>query len=179
MQSFALIVKEKRRQITFKTTFMKAVVSFVFVVVIGVAFDIATKWMVFSKINEIDNIPLIPGLINILQSKNTGVVFGMFPDKNNVFIIFSIIAIVLIIGIYVKSDKSPFVSNLALSLVLAGAIGNLWDRIWYGYVRDFIDFHVGSKYHWPTFNVADSLICIGIFFMVFSTFSASKTRAAN
>ena len=102
----------------------------------------------------------------------------MFPDKNNVFIIFSIIAIVLIIGIYVKSDKSPFVSNLALSLVLAGAIGNLWDRIWYGYVRDFIDFHIGSKYHWPTFNVADSLICIGIFFMVFSTFSASKLKSS-
>lgn len=158
---------------------MKAIATFVLAVAGGVLSDIVSKWIVFSQINEFESITLIPGLINILQSKNEGVVFGMFPGKNHLFIVFSILAIAAILFVYSKSDKTPFVSNLALGLVLAGALGNLWDRIWYGYVRDFIDFHIGNKYHWPTFNIADSLICIGIAFMVFFSFSASKTRTVH
>jgi len=158
---------------------MKAIATFVITAAGGVILDIVSKWLVFTKLKESDKIPLIPGLIDIVQSKNEGVVFGMFPGKTNAFIVFSIIAIAIIIYLYIKSDKTPFTSNLALGLVLAGAMGNLWDRIWYAYVRDFIDFHIGNKYHWPTFNIADSLICIGISFMVFCSFPASKTRPAN
>jgi len=155
---------------------MKNTATFVIAAVGGVIFDIVSKWVVFSKLDEFGKVSLIPGLIDILRSKNEGVVFGLFPGKTNAFIIFSIIAIAIIIYIYIKSDKSLFVSNLALGLVLAGAVGNLWDRIRYGYVRDFIDLHIGNRYHWPTFNIADSLICIGISFMVFTSFSASKPK---
>lgn len=158
---------------------MKNTATFVIAALGGVIFDIVSKWVVFSKLDEFGKVSLIPGLINILRSKNEGVVFGLFPGKTNAFIVFSIIAIAIIIYIYIKSDKSLFASNFALGLVLAGAIGNLWDRIWYGYVRDFIDLHIGNQYHWPTFNIADSLICIGISFMVFSSFSASKPRGPS
>ncbi|KKO19529.1 MAG: signal peptidase II [Candidatus Brocadia sp.] len=158
---------------------MKAITTFVVAAIGGAILDIVSKWIVFSQIDEFDKITLIPGLINLLHSKNEGVVFGMFPGKTNFFIIFSIIAIAVIIYIYLKSDKTPFASNLALGLVLAGAMGNLWDRIRYGYVRDFIDLHLGSKYHWPTFNIADSLICIGIACMVFTSISVSKTRTVH
>lgn len=158
---------------------MKNTATFVIAAMGGVILDILSKWIVFSKIGEFGKIILIPGLINILRSRNEGVVFGLFPGKTNMFIIFSIIAIAIIIYIYITSDKVLFVSNLALGLILAGAIGNLWDRIWYGHVRDFIDLHIGNKYHWPTFNIADSLICIGISFMVFASFSASKPRPSN
>ncbi|MCF6154125.1 MAG: signal peptidase II [Candidatus Brocadia sp.] len=155
---------------------MKNPATFVIPAVFGVIVDIVSKWVVFSKLDEFEKVNLIPGLINILQSKNEGVVFGLFPGKNNAFVIFSIIAIAAIIYIYMKSDKSLFASNFALGLILAGAAGNLWDRIWYGYVRDFIDLHIGDKYHWPTFNVADSLICVGISLMVFASFSAPKLK---
>lgn len=158
---------------------MKALATFVIAALGGVILDIVSKWIVFSKLKEFDKISLIPGLIDIVQSKNEGVVFGMFPGKTNAFIVISIIAIAIITYLYVKSDKTLFTSNLALGLVLAGAMGNLWDRIWYAHVRDFIDLHIGNKYHWPTFNIADSLICIGIFFMVICSFPASKTQAAN
>ncbi|MFN3531918.1 MAG: signal peptidase II [Candidatus Brocadia sp.] len=157
---------------------MKNTATFVIAAMGGVIADIVTKWVVFSKLNEFEKINVIPGLINILQSRNEGVVFGLFPGKTNAFIIFSTIAIAIIIYIYIKSDKSLFVSNVALGLILAGAAGNLWDRIWYGYVRDFIDLHIGNKYHWPTFNIADSLICIGISVMVFASFSAPKPKEA-
>ncbi|MEK7788603.1 MAG: signal peptidase II, partial [Planctomycetota bacterium] len=96
--------------------------------------------------------------------------------KTSAFIVFSAIAIVVILFIYIKSDKTIFISNLALGLVLAGAIGNLWDRIWFRGVRDFIDLHIGDKYHWPTFNVADSLICVGVFILVITSFSAPKPK---
>ncbi len=155
---------------------MKNTATFVIAAVCGVIADIVSKWIVFSQLDEFGEINLIPGLLAIVLSKNEGVVFGMFPGKTNAFIIISIIAIAVILFIYIKSDKSLFVSNLALGLVIAGAIGNLWDRIWYGYVRDFIDLHIGNRYHWPTFNIADSLICIGISFMVFTSFCASKPK---
>ncbi|OHB39687.1 MAG: signal peptidase II [Planctomycetes bacterium GWA2_39_15] len=157
---------------------MKNTTSFITAAVSGVIIDIVTKWIVFSKLEEFGKITLIPVILNILRSKNEGVVFGLFPGKTNAFIIFSAIAIIVILCIYVWSDKTHTMSNLALGLVLAGAIGNLWDRIWYGYVRDFIDLHVGDKYHWPTFNIADSLICVGVSIMVFTSFSKSKHKDA-
>lgn len=155
---------------------MKNTATFVIAAVSGVLLDIASKWIVFSKLDEFGKIRVIPGLINIVRSTNEGVVFGLFPGRNSAFIIFSSIATALIIYIYLRSDKSLFVSNLALGLILAGAIGNLWDRIWFGYVRDFIDFHIGNQYHWPTFNIADALICIGISGMVFTSFSSPKQK---
>lgn len=155
---------------------MKDTATFLITVVSGVLSDILSKWFIFSQLDELKKITVIPGFLNILRSENEGVVFGLFPGKTNVFILFSVIAIAAIIYIYIKADKALFISNLALGLVLAGAAGNLWDRIWYGYVRDFIDLHIGSRYHWPTFNIADSLICIGISVMVFSSFSASQPK---
>ena len=155
---------------------MKNTATFVIAAVSGVIVDIVSKWAVFSKLDEFGKLIVIPGLLNILRSKNEGVVFGLFPGKTSAFIIFSAIAIVVILFIYIKSDKTIFISNLALGLVLAGAIGNLWDRIWFMCVRDFIDLHIGDKYHWPTFNVADSLICVGISILVFTSFSAPKPK---
>ena len=158
---------------------MKSTATFVIAVVSGVIADIVSKWVVFSKLDEFGKLIAIPGLLNILRTKNEGVVFGLFPGKTSAFIVFSAIAIVVILFIYIKSDKTIFISNLALGLVLAGAIGNLWDRIWFRGVRDFIDLHIGDKYHWPTFNVADSLICVGIAILVFTSFSAPKHKETD
>ena len=155
---------------------MKNTATFVIAVVSGVIVDIISKWVVFSKLDEFGKLILIPGLLNIVRSTNEGVVFGLFPGKTIAFIVFSAIAIVVILFIYIKSDKTIFISNLALGLVMAGAIGNLWDRIWFRCVRDFIDLHIGNKYHWPTFNVADSLICVGVFMLVITSFSAPKPK---
>ena len=155
---------------------MKSSATFVIAVVSGVVADIVSKWVVFSKLDEFGKLIAIPGLLNIVRTKNEGVVFGLFPGKTSAFIVFSAIAIVVILFIYIKSDKTIFISNLALGLVLAGAIGNLWDRIWFRGVRDFIDLHVGDKYHWPTFNVADSLICVGISILVLTSFSVPKPK---
>ncbi|NUN23792.1 MAG: signal peptidase II, partial [Candidatus Jettenia caeni] len=150
---------------------MKNIPAFVITTVSGVILDIISKWFVFSRLDAFEKVTLVPGFVNILRTENEGVVFGMFPGRTNAFIAFSAIAIIIIVCIYIWSDKTFFVSNVALGLILAGAIGNLWDRIWFSHVRDFIDLHIKDKYHWPTFNIADSLICVGISIMVFSSFS--------
>lgn len=153
---------------------MKNTLTFVITVVCGVIVDILSKWFAFSQLRVYEVITLIPGLLNIVRSENKGVVFGIFPGKTNAFIVLSAIAIIAIIGIYLWSDKSVTKSNIALGLVLAGAAGNLWDRIWFKGVRDFIDFHLGNAYHWPTFNIADSLICVGICLMAITSLFAPK-----
>ncbi|HHT9110441.1 MAG TPA: signal peptidase II [Candidatus Brocadiaceae bacterium] len=158
---------------------MKNVVTFGIATVFGVVLDILSKWAVFSQLDDFGKVTIIPGFLNILKGENEGVVFGMFPGKTNAFIIFSAVAIIAILYIYIKSNKTSFLSSFALGLILAGAIGNLWDRIWFGFVRDFIDLHVAYKYHWPTFNIADTLICIGVSAMVFGSFSTSKSKESD
>ncbi len=59
-------------------------------------------------------------------------------------------------------------------MILSGAIGNLWDRIFHHHVRDFIDVHLGMGYHWPTFNIADSLICVGVGLVLYETLFTKK-----
>jgi signal peptidase II len=153
---------------------MKNTLTFVIPAVCGVIIDILSKWFVFSQVKAYETITLIPGLLNMVRSENKGVVFGILPGKTNAFIILSAIAIIAIVCIYLRSDRSVTKSNVALGMVMAGAAGNLWDRIWFRGVRDFIDFHLGNVYHWPTFNIADSLICIGVFLMAITSFFAPK-----
>ena len=155
---------------------MKNALTFVIPAVGGVITDILSKWFVFSQVRAYETITLIPGLLNIVRSENKGVVFGILPGKTNAFIILSVIAIIAIMCIYLWSDRSLTKSNIALGMILAGAAGNLWDRIWFRSVRDFIDFHLGNAYHWPTFNVADSLICIGVFLMAITSFFTPPRR---
>lgn len=107
-----------------------------------------------------ESLPVIPHVLSMTLVHNTGIAFGLFKDQGVVFIIVPIIAIILLVyNIYYYKNNDGQLSRLyivAFSLILAGAIGNLIDRIVYGYVIDFIDFRV-----WPVFNLADSAITIG------------------
>jgi len=87
---------------------MKSSATFVIAVVSGVIADIVSKWVVFFKLDEFGKLIAIPGLLNILRTKNEGVVFGLFPGKTSAFIVFSAIAIVVILFIYIKSDLEVF-----------------------------------------------------------------------
>jgi signal peptidase II len=136
---------------------------------IGLVLDQFTKWAVFKDLKEAGAVSIIPGFLNFLCSKNRGSVFGFAQGKNSALVLFSFIAIGVIIWIYIRSKKS-LILGLSMGFILAGAVGNLWDRIFYSYVRDFIDIHLGTAFHWPTFNIADALICLGIGLMLLETF---------
>ncbi len=103
---------------------------------------------------------------------NTGTVFGLFPGSNGMFIVLTVVAIVVIMVYFLKSAVSAEpMMTAAAALVIAGAVGNLVDRLLFQYVRDFIDFHI-----WPVFNVADVLICIGAAGLAYSSFRPVRSE---
>ena len=107
---------------------------------------------------------IVNNIFSITLVHNTGAAFGIFRDQAAFFVIISGLAIASILTYIIRSGtKSSFLRNIALSLVLGGAVGNLIDRLRFGYVIDFLDFKV-----WPVFNIADSAITIGAFLLIIS-----------
>jgi signal peptidase II len=136
---------------------MRRFVYVTLIVLFVIALDQITKYLVTSYLTPSDSIEIFP-FLHLVSVRNTGAAFGMFRNFGSVFFIgISVLAIIFVIWLLIRSNYSYF----ALSLVLGGAIGNLIDRILYGKVVDFIDFSIGN-FHWYTFNVADSSLTIGI-----------------
>ena len=122
-----------------------------------IVLDQITKYLVSTSLSPMDSIEIFP-FLHIVNIRNTGAAFGTFRNlSSEVFIGVSVVAVIFIIWLLVRSTYSQF----GLSLLLGGAIGNFIDRIRFGKVVDFIDVSVGN-YHWPAFNVADSCLTIGI-----------------
>ncbi len=115
----------------------------------------------FSKILTLgESLPMIRGILHMTLVHNTGIAFGLFKNHGMVYIVIPIIAVILLVYniCYYKynEEKLSRLYIFAFSSILGGAIGNLIDRIYFGYVIDFIDFRI-----WPVFNIADSAITIG------------------
>jgi signal peptidase II len=127
--------------------------------------DRITKWAIAQTISLEDAVNIIPGFFRLTHLENTGAAFSLFADSPSPFrttllIAFSVAALA-VVSVLLWKDRSVFHSGtLALSLILGGAVGNLWDRVSDGKVTDFLDFYIGA-HHWPPFNVADSAIVIG------------------
>ena len=114
----------------------------------------------FSRILDLgESIPIIRNIFHVTLVHNTGIAFGFFKNYGLFFVFVSFIAIILF-SLYLYRHRYPehlrLIEIFAFSLVISGAVGNLIDRISFGYVIDFIDFRV-----WPVFNVADSAITLG------------------
>ncbi|MFQ5957564.1 MAG: signal peptidase II, partial [Candidatus Brocadiales bacterium] len=126
------------------------------------------KWAAFKYLTDSpgpENVVKLTFFLNLALSRNEGGVFGVFQGANILFIVLSLLAVFVILWVYVRSEGKDLITTIAMGSVLAGAVGNLIDRISYHYVRDFIDLHIGAR-HWPTFNLADVLICIGVSLMI-------------
>ena len=132
-----------------------------------VALDQATKLMVHTQFNLGEKMVIIPGFFNLTYIRNTGGVFGLFSESNDVirlllFLILPVVAFALIVSIIHKLDIKQKYQLLAFSSIFGGALGNYIDRIHFGYVVDFLDFHIKGN-SWPAFNVGDTCIVIGVF----------------
>jgi signal peptidase II len=129
------------------------------------AVDRLSKSIIETHVSAFDVHPVIPGFFEIVHSQNRGVAFGLMNDSTSawrtvVLIVFSAAALILVAGLLWKASRLDRWTAMGLALVLGGAAGNLFDRILWGRVTDFLEFHIGDL-HWPTFNVADSCIVIG------------------
>jgi len=133
-----------------------------------------TKWLIVTRLLLNQTILLIDGFFNITYVKNTGVAFGIFdPVQSSLKSwILAVLTIAASIGVLVYSWRTPLhhrITQMGLSLILAGALGNLYDRITYGYVVDFIEVYF-RNYRWPSFNIADSAITTGVALLALELF---------
>lgn len=128
--------------------------------------DRLTKIWVTAHVPMGGGIPVIPRVLRITHWTNDGAAFSMFADSASphtvrwVLIGFSLLAAVAVLVAMIRLGNRLTLTTVALALILAGALGNVHDRIAYGSVVDFIEVHIFT-YHWPDFNVADSSIVVG------------------
>ncbi len=127
--------------------------------------DQVTKGLIAREIPLYGSRKVIPGFFNLTHIRNKGAIFGFFSHSGSrsvflALIAASLIALALVIYYFIKTPAAERGMKLALSLILAGALGNQIDRLARGYVIDFLDVYVRTR-HWPFFNVADSCITVG------------------
>lgn len=149
-----------------------------------VLLDRWTKRLVAARIAMYTHIQIIPGFFRITHTENTGAAFSLFADspshwKTAMLISFSVVAMIVVSVLLWKQSRALTMSGIALSLILGGAVGNLWDRVASGRVIDFLLFYVKS-YQWPVFNLADSAIVVGASLLVLEIiFGRPTTTSAN
>jgi signal peptidase II len=140
--------------------------------------DQISKQLVIANMQLFDSIELLP-VFNLTYVRNYGAAFSFLSDAGGwQRWFFTLIAVVIsaVLAVWLARNKSTEVKlNLALTLVLAGAIGNLIDRSVYGYVIDFLHLYY-QNWHYPAFNIADSAICIGAGLLIWDGFSSSEVK---
>ncbi|HBN45382.1 MAG: signal peptidase II [Candidatus Marinimicrobia bacterium] len=135
-----------------------------------VVVDQITKVLTRSYLDLYDSVPVIKNFFHLTYITNDGMAFGLnFPGGVYVFSVISIILTVIIFMYLWKEQNNHILMRLSLALILAGAIGNLIDRLLFGEVVDFFDFMIGD-FHWYIFNVADSAVTIGMFMYLYFSF---------
>jgi signal peptidase II len=129
---------------------------------IVVVTDQFTKvWVRSAFICGGEPLEVIPGFFNLVYVRNPGAAWGMLGGQQAVLITLSAVVFILLAFFHRRVLNPTLDHRIALGLMLGGILGNLIDRIKLGWVTDFLDFHIGT-HHWPSFNVADSAICIAV-----------------
>jgi signal peptidase II len=150
----------------------------------GTAFDLATKSIVFSKVGPPPARPvsIVPHILELHTSQNTGALWGLgsgIPGSSMIFAALSVVAAVVILYyLFVLGAASSRVLTVALGLIMAGAMGNCFDRLAFGHVRDFVHFHVDAvNFDCAIFNFADNMLVIGAITLVLYALRPDKSAA--
>ncbi|MBQ9748091.1 MAG: signal peptidase II [Clostridia bacterium] len=133
------------------------------IIIASVLLDQLSKWIVVRTMPLYDTIPLIDGFFSLTHIRNKGAAWGMFSDSRWVFIIATAIALIVLPLLLYRYRKLHFMFGLPLSLIIGGAAGNMIDRVFLGYVVDFMEF---TFIDFPVFNVADVFIVVGTVMMM-------------
>lgn len=133
-----------------------------------------TKWLIHSRMEIGEGFTVIPGFFDIIHARNTGAAFGMLqgiPETLRLpfFGLVTLVACGAILVIFWRAADESALLKAVLCLIIAGALGNLTDRFIFGEVVDFLSFHVGG-FRWPTFNMADTWISLGMAGLLVQTF---------
>jgi len=148
---------------------------FLAALLVSLPLDQLTKYWITSHFYYGQTVPVIAGFFDLTYVRNPGGAFsffssGSFGQRMFFFIGTGLLAIGLLIVFYRRLEPQARLSALALGSILGGALGNLIDRVAYGEVIDFLDFHLWGGYTWPTFNLADSFIVVGVAILMLEIF---------
>jgi signal peptidase II len=139
----------------------------------GAAFDLWTKAVIFRKVGPpgSDSVPVVPNILELRTSYNTGALWGMggnLPQSSLIFAMLSILACVMIVWwLFWQKAARDFWLTVALGLIMAGAMGNCYDRLVFHHVRDFVYFHIDPlNFHCAIFNFADNMLVAGAVILV-------------
>ncbi|MDR0218413.1 MAG: signal peptidase II [Enterobacteriaceae bacterium] len=150
-------------------------------IVVVLVLDLGSKQLILQNFRLHESIPLIP-YFNLAYAQNLGAAFSFLADKGGwqrwFFALVAVAISVTLLVMMCRSSAQQKLNNIAYALVIGGALGNLFDRLVHGFVVDFIDFYVGN-WHWPTFNIADSAICIGAALIIIESFISPNDKKAG
>jgi len=140
--------------------------------------DQVTKYLVVDSMELYQSIEILP-FFNLTYVHNPGAAFSFLADQGGwqrwFFTAIAAIASIIFTVWLAKTPKTQTMLNIAFALMLSGALGNLIDRVLFGYVIDFLDFYIAGK-HWPAFNIADSMIFIGAALMIIDSFINDESK---
>ena len=154
----------------------KFIISVILILSITIILDQLTKYIAFIVLFKDKQVLIINHFLNFRPVWNDGISFGMFQGYGNYGrIVFIIIALIISLWIIIYSKKLNTIGFIGYNLIAGGAIGNVIDRVIYGKVIDFIDVHY-KGYHWPTFNMADSFIFIGVLLFIYNELIVFRGR---
>ena len=141
------------------------------------AIDQLTKQLVLRFVNPDEPRVLVSDFFSLVNVTNTGAAFGSFRGNNTFFIVISSVALVIVLGLLLRTQIPDRWRDISLALLLAGIVGNLTDRLLYGHVIDFllVDLHVPYAHPWPAFNVADSCISVAVVLFIIHSFWKQKS----
>lgn len=155
-------------------------------ILVGIVFaasiilDQLTKLWAIEVLKDGGSIKIIGDFLRFTYAENRGAAFSILQDQRVFFIIVTIIMLSVLAYIYFKMKNITKLSKLAISMIAGGAIGNLIDRVRFGFVVDFIDVRFGSFYNFPIFNIADSFVVCGTILMIililFNKFEKSEVN---
>jgi signal peptidase II len=153
---------------------------FAAIAIIGITIDQITKIAVDRSMQLFDSIPITEHFFHLTYVRNKGAAFSFLSNASwrlPFFITVSAIAALVILIAFRKLRDDQKLAHVSLAMIFSGAVGNLIDRIRLGEVIDFLDVH-WYRHHWPAFNVADSLICVGVFLLAIDMMQEERRMKA-
>jgi len=147
-------------------------------ILIWVLLDQLTKYLIAKSLSLYQVASVVPGFFNLTRIHNRGAIFGFLGNTGSPLgFIFLNLGALLAFGFvtyyFIKTPPEMVLSKISFALIISGAVGNIIDRIFRGYVIDFLDFYV-KKFHWPFFNLADSWITVGAILLIYNLFRSQK-----
>lgn len=144
-----------------------------------VLIDQVSKYAIICSVPQGNRIDVAGNILRLSHIRNSGAIFGVMRSSGSYFTIFSLVAAVVLVVVLLLSRKAQGLVRVGLGLVLGGAVGNLIDRLRLGAVVDFLDIGVSNELRWPSFNVADLAITVGVIMIVICSLRSSAGSMAK